>query len=382
MKIEKNSSGVYVARIDTAHGKRTVNLQSRDIVTARQIAKDTSLAEVELIARTGKVRKEVLAQVVLGRKIRALDAVTEYESWTQTRRSSKQVSNVTLMLRQFLRELKLEGEFVHAITEKHVDKWINDPKSEAKATTRNIKLSAIRGFFDFCSIRNYAVDNPAREVRVNMRTLRHEQKEAKVGQPFTEAEFNLIVSGYEQEATTLASEQASLESYLAAAVAANRHPDALQKRLLQVQARVSRNLFWRCAVQVSWHTGLRLGDICQLEWASLATPMRLIVWTEKTNARIELKLKPSLATLLKSVPKKDDVLVFPEESGTYNQIQRRSNFSVEFSRFLDKLSITDRSFHGLRHSFSSRASSMGMPLDHIRQRLGHTSEEMTKRYVH
>lgn len=382
MKIEKNKSGVYVARIDTAHGKRTVNLQTRDASDARKIAKDTSLAEVELIARTGKVRKEVLAQVVLGRKIRAPDAITEYESWMQTRRSDKQVSNVLLMLRQFLREMKLEGEFVHALTENQVDKWINDPKSEAKATTRNIKLSAIRGFFDFCSIRNYAIENPAREVRVNMRTLRHEQKEAKVGQPFTEQEFNFIVAGYEQEATTLQSELTSLETYLAAAVASHRHPDALQQRIQKVQAQLSRNLFWRCAVQTSWHTGLRLGDICQLEWASLATPMRLIVWTEKTNARIELRLRPSLATLLKSVPKKDDTLVFPEEAGTYGQVNRRSNFSVEFSRFLDKLEIPNRSFHGLRHAFSSRAAQMGMPLDHIRQRLGHTSEEMTKRYVH
>lgn len=382
MKIEKNKAGVYVARIDTVHGKRTVNLQTRDISDARKIAKDTSLAEVELIARTGKVRKEVLAQVVLGRKIRAPDAITEYDTWMQTRRSAKQTSNVLLMLRQFLREMKLEGEFVHAITEKQADKWINDTTSEAKATTRNIKLSAIRGFFDFCSIRNYVIDNPAREVRVNMRTLRHEQKETSVGQPFTEQEHDFILAGYEQEATTLTSELTSLETYLAAALASHRHPDALQSRIQKVQAQLSHNLFWRCAVQLSWHTGLRIGDICQLEWASLSTPMRLIVWTEKTNARIELRLKPSLATLLKSVPKKDDVMVFPEEAGTYGQIQRRSNFSVEFSRFLDKLEIPNRSFHGFRHAYASRAAQMGMPLDHIRQRLGHTSEEMTKRYVH
>lgn len=382
MKIEKNSYGVYVARIDTAHGKRTVNLQTRDISDARRIAKDTSIAEVELIARTGRVRKEVLAQVVLGQKMRALDAVAEYEGWMQVRRSDKQVSNVLLMLRQFLREMKLDSEFVHAITERHVDQWINDAESESKATTRNIKLSCIRGFFDFCSIRNYAIDNPAREVRVNMRILRHEQKESKVGQPFTELEFNLIVAGYEQEAASLTCEMAATETYLAAALASQRHPEALRKRIQQIQAKLSRNLFWRCAVQVSWHTGLRLGDICQLEWATLATPMRLVVWTEKTNARIELRLKPSLFLLLKSVPKNDDALVFPEEAGTYGQVKRRSHFSVEFSRFLAKLEIPNRSFHGLRHSFSSRAAQMGMPIDHIRQRLGHTSEEMTKRYVH
>lgn len=384
MQIVKNDSGVYVAKIETVHGKRTINLQSNDRIEAKRIAKETGLAEIEMIARTGKVRREILAQVVLGRKVKASEAATEYREWLGTRVGDKQLHNSMLIVTEFLRDMKLGDEHVHSITERQLDRFINDKNSTTKASTRNLKISALRKFFDFCSVRNYAVNNPAAELRVNMGILRHEQKETTTGQPFTENQYHKILLGCEEERKSLASEIAAGRKAIEALLKENKKAftGTWEQRIAKLQAALDENEFLRCAVQLGWETGLRFGDICQLEWASLEKPMRLIVWTDKTNTRVELKLKPGLSHLLRSLPRKDKVWVFPDQRERYADIRKRSAMSVEFSRFLGKLGIEGHSFHDFRHAYASRATREGMPLDHIRQRLGHSTAEMTRKYVH
>ena len=46
--------------------------------------------------------------------------------------------------------------------------------------------------------------------------------------------------------------------------------------------------FWLPAVLIGRYTGLRIGDVVRLEWESLSTPGKFIVWTRKRDKRIAL----------------------------------------------------------------------------------------------
>jgi integrase len=53
--------------------------------------------------------------------------------------------------------------------------------------------------------------------------------------------------------------------------------------------------FWYCATLIGCYAGLRLGDICSLEWSCLQHPNKLIVWTDKRDTQVELPVDENLA---------------------------------------------------------------------------------------
>lgn len=381
MKIVKNPSGIYVARITTEHGQRVINLKVKSLEAARTVAKESKIAEAELLAKIGGVKKDVIASVVLGQRVRCNVAADEYGKHLQVRVSPRQVINCTLILRSWLRDMKLVERFPHEINERHVDDWVNARESRAKAGTRQLKLSTVRRFLDFCCIRCYAVTNPAMAVRVRMELLKHEQKERKVVQPITTEQYDIIIKAYEAQHRRLIGQVASARLRMDTYVAGGGHPGAFQQRLRELTAKSDRTFFWQCATSLSWHTGLRLGDICQLQWASLQIPGKIVVWTDKTNARIELRLKPGVQALLRSAPKTDETWVFPVEREHYIDPHKNSAISYEFIRFTRHLGMKT-SFHALRHAHATQANNKGVPLDLLRQRLGHRSSIMTNHYVH
>lgn len=53
-----------------------------------------------------------------------------------------------------------------------------------------------------------------------------------------------------------------------------------------------------------------------------------------------------------------------------------------FGRVADRTGLTDVTFHTLRHTFASRLAQVGVPLNTIRELLGHGTMVMTMRYAH
>lgn len=385
MKIEKTPSGVYVARVDTLEGRKTVKLGGvTTIDDAKRVAKETNLAEIELIARTGKVRREILSQIVISQKLRCADALRNWIDWMNLRLAHRSVRNAALVVARFLADLKIETEYVHLVTDKQVDRWINNARATDKASTRSRKLSALRTFFDYCCepARGYAVINPAKEVPLRMDLLKHEQKEPKTTQPFTEGEYETLCAGYLVQRKKLETRLAEVQRYIDLAVSERRPTKALDTKAALLREKLERNRFWTVAVQIAWQTGLRFGDICQLSPANVREPGKLIVWTDKTNQRVELKIKPGLSATLRAFPGAGKDWLFPGFCSEYSDPRKSSGLSREFSRFVEGIGIQQRTFHSFRAAYATEADRKGMPLDHIRQRLGHSSTMMTSKYIH
>lgn len=381
--VKSPQSGKYVAKISTSHGRRTIQLGTTNYSDAKKIAKTTGIADVELIARTGKVRKELLSQVILGRKVPLSEAVHEFKDWLAARVSPKHARNVALILSAWEHEGRLARTHTHEITEKHIDKWING-SGDDKASTRKLKLAAIRKFFDFCSIRNYTVGNPAAELRVSYDGLSQEQKLKDVREPFSPEEYELLQASYDAVCAGLQRDIATAHSHLAAAIKQGHHTEALDTKIARLTERLRRHRFFQLASQISWSTGLRLGDVCQLEKVSIKHPGRILHVTEKTDMPVSVPIKPGLQAQLRAMAQlSDNQFIFPQEAAEYADISKRSSFSKEFERFLkQKAGIEGRSFHSLRHGYASQSVKKSVPMAHVQKRLGHASVETTKVYVH
>ena len=139
--------------------------------------------------------------------------------------------------------------------------------------------------------------------------------------------------------------------------------------------------FWYCAVLIGRYAGLRLGDICCLERASLARPGKLIVWTDKRDARVELDVDANLAKGIAAIPPSSKRFCFPEQDAIMRGPQR-AKLSVQFSRILEACKIAGHSFHDLRHTFCSDCQRRGIPTPHIAKMVGHSDQETTKLYLH
>jgi integrase len=208
-----------------------------------------------------------------------------------------------------------------------------------------VELAGLRSFFNFCSIRKYTDGDPSRLVSIKCHLLTHAQKEARVRQPFTEAEVKALLQATDPRA----------------------HAGA--------------DPFWYCAIAIGRYTGLRLGDICNLEWDCFTEPGKMKVWTNKSNTAVLLPLDrfPALQDAVAMIPYQDQTYCFPEKREVINDPRRRAYVSVQFSRICARLRIVGKSFHCLRHTYAS-AETTG--LEQIAKDLGHHSTKVTEGYVH
>ena len=356
-------TGIYSAMIQTDHGRRAISTGTRDKREAAMIVKQSKIKELESAAKVQRLTGTTVQQLVAGKKVTVSDAQKGWIEWMENYgQSSRTVDNLKVMLESWVRDYRLADKLPSQIAEKQVDAWVN-ALDEAGYGTRKIRLSTVKSFYKFCTAKAYCLGNPALLVRIRMNQLTHAQKEPKVVQAFTVEE--------------------------------------LDKLTAQTSG------FWRVAIAIGRWTGLRLGDICQLEWDCIDGD-RMVVFTDKRDRRVSLPLTlaefrkdakahklevtdamvahftqmerdflPVMRSLIPSNPR----FVFPEQQTIAIEAKRRSVLSVQFRRICDAAGI-EKSFHSCRHHFVSTMDSIGVPVLHIARTVGHRHSDTTQNYIH
>ncbi|MEW6303780.1 MAG: tyrosine-type recombinase/integrase [Verrucomicrobiota bacterium] len=331
--------GVYHARFKTQHGTKTLSTKQRDKRAAAQAAKEAGVAEIEAAAQAGRLATEAMSRALTGRKVTLAAAIVHYGEWQGSiGRSARFIQEATYWLARWVRELKLENQPPGIITEKHISKFVNDPDSKLKLSSRKQVLSFITTFLDMCSAKGWVVGNPARLVRINFAVLSHEQKEAKTREPFNDLEISRILHNTEG--------------------------------------------FWHVATYLGRHHGYRLGDVCQLQWESFNQPGQIIVWTDKGDVRLVHKVDSKLIDEIAKIPITDPKYVFPKEREIILSPTLRPVLSTQFKRLCQKLGIKGKTFHNIRHTYATERKNEGAPLETIRGELGHASAHTTAGYIH
>jgi integrase len=156
---------------------------------------------------------------------------------------------------------------------------------------------------------------------------------------------------------------------------------------------------WRGAILVGFFTGARLKDVCNLRWANVDLEKRLITFRAgKTGQLITVAIHIELEEHLLSLKSSDDIKAVLFPSLAKRSGGGKSGLSMAFKRIMEKAgvdagvarvrsgvkgrSFSLRSFHSLRHSFTSALANAGVSQE-LRQKLtGHASAEMNSLYTH
>ena len=201
------------------------------------------------------------------------------------------------------------------------------------------------------------------------------------------------------------------------------------KRIMDAATRLGPE--WRLLFAIGMYTGLRLGDCCRLEWASVNLERQVIqVIPSKTKKYahgrpVTIPIHPSLLAELVEVrgkrkdgkeeasrsdaePERDSQpprlcdsardnictgFVIPQLAAWYSTCHWKIDQGLKAIladagiaasvRLEGRRSATpDATFHSLRHTFVSFSANAGVPLPVVASIVGHTSTAMTRHYYH
>lgn len=136
-------------------------------------------------------------------------------------------------------------------------------------------------------------------------------------------------------------------------------------------------------VILSINTGLRRGELFDLDWSNVDLERRILTvagTTAKSKRTRHVPLNREATLVLQSWRAQSDKaegLVFVNDAG-----QRFDRVNSSWRRLLKDASISGFRWHDMRHHFASRLVMGGVDLNAVRELLGHSDYAMTLRYAH
>lgn len=157
-------------------------------------------------------------------------------------------------------------------------------------------------------------------------------------------------------------------------------------------------------ILLSLFAGLRLGEICALQWGDIDFNNGLISVT-KTMQRIEVENKATKTEIIIDTPKSqksirkipipdfltDELKLLSRGcsneayilTGSKTRFIEPRAYQYKFKKYLKQANIRDINFHSLRHTFATRAIEQQVDVKTLSELLGHSTVNFTlDRYVH
>jgi integrase len=146
------------------------------------------------------------------------------------------------------------------------------------------------------------------------------------------------------------------------------------------------------AVKLNFLLGLRVGELVALKWEDYSENHLHIVREEvrnqitnhyevvehtKTNRDRFVVLVPKATDILKKIDSQDD-FIFMRDG---NRITSRQVACV-LEKYAERQGLSTKSTHKMRKTFASNLNSNGVPLDCIRELLGHSNLNTTLGYIY
>jgi integrase len=145
---------------------------------------------------------------------------------------------------------------------------------------------------------------------------------------------------------------------------------------------------WKTMVILALNTGLRIGEICALEWNDIdmnaqqlvvrRSVVRGIVGSTKNNRERQVPLSSVAVATLSKMPR-SHLFVFPRKDGSPLLHATARHQIIQACK---RAGLRRIGWHVLRHTFASWLVSDGVPIPVVQSLLGHANIEMTMRYSH
>lgn len=135
-------------------------------------------------------------------------------------------------------------------------------------------------------------------------------------------------------------------------------------------------------VLLSLNTGMRRGELFDLKWSAVNFSTNTITAagdTTKTSDTRHIPMNKETVSVLGQWKKQagESQYVFPSQEGG-----RLEDVKSAWLRLLKRAKIEGFRWHDMRHDFASRLVMAGVPLNTVRDLLGHSDIKMTLKYAH
>jgi integrase len=148
--------------------------------------------------------------------------------------------------------------------------------------------------------------------------------------------------------------------------------ETTEETALLTACRASQNKYLADVVTVALETGLRQGELLELDWSRVDLS-RGVVALERTKSgkRREVPMRQAVYAIFAAMPEPRGGAVWPDRS-----------IRTAFENAVEAAGLKDFTFHGCRHHFASWFMMRGGQLEALREILGHKDIKMTLRYAH
>ena len=137
----------------------------------------------------------------------------------------------------------------------------------------------------------------------------------------------------------------------------------------------------RPIILLAMHTGIRRGNLADLEWEQVDMEQRtLILYDTKNGHPVTIPLGETACNILKDLRRsnKGGKYVFPHST----KQEMPKLITRAFTRARNKAGLKKFRFHDLRHDFATRLVKSRVDLYRVGKLLAHNDVRMTKRYAH
>lgn len=284
-----------------------------------------------------------------------------YEEWLAYKATVTNSSNTIKRHRQHYRKY-FEPSVLHNMKIKKIDELILE--QECNRIVREFNLSRkewcnikaiLNGMFTYSIRKRYLIDNPMDKVEIY---VKYRQIVKKTGRTET----------YNTE------ELKELNQYL----------DKMYTETEDVAF---------LAVKINFLLGLRVGELAALKWEDCKDLSHLHIVREevrnqetnqyevvehtKTNRDRFVILIPKAVSILKKIPKQGKYIFMRDgERITSRQI------AYVLEKFAERQGVRTKSTHKMRKTYASNLNASGVPLDCIREMLGHSNLSTTLEYIY
>jgi integrase len=153
---------------------------------------------------------------------------------------------------------------------------------------------------------------------------------------------------------------------------------------------------WKTLILFGYYTGARLGDCCRMEWAGVDLIGKTLTYTQgKTGKPLTVPLHRKLQAQLEALATSDkpEHYILPGMankgpggrhglSESFKGIVRKAGLDLQTVPGGGTRNISRRTFHALRHSFTSALANAGVSPELRMKLTGHKSAEIHRGYTH
>lgn len=175
-----------------------------------------------------------------------------------------------------------------------------------------------------------------------------------------------------------------------------------QEALIQVL--MSNMDLYKFGVLLSLYTGIRIGELCALQWENLnissstlkvrktmqriqetnigaASKTKVIITEPKSSCSIrDIPLPSFLVEITRQFENHPKAFILSDERNKYVEPRTMQN---RFKSYISESGIANANFHALRHTFATRCVEVGFEIKSLSEILGHSNVNITlNRYVH